>query len=106
MPDMHAGFELDALGEQLLEPPVQHRLLHFEFGDAIAQQAADAVGFFKNRYKMAGPIQLLRRRKACRTRTDNSDAFPGALGGRLRPNPAFAKSVFRSEEHTSELQSP
>ena len=35
--------ELDALGLHLLDAPVDQPLLHLEVGDAVAQQAADAV---------------------------------------------------------------
>ena len=43
-PDGHAGLELDALGFHLFQPTVDDPLFHFEIGDAVAQQAADAIG--------------------------------------------------------------
>ena len=42
--DVRAGAELGALGLHLREAPVEDALLHLELGDAVAQQAADAVG--------------------------------------------------------------
>ena len=42
--DVDAGAELGALGLHLVEAAVEVALLHLELGDAVAQQAADAVG--------------------------------------------------------------
>ena len=42
--DVHAGAELGALGLHLGEAAVEVALLHLELGDAVAEQAADAVG--------------------------------------------------------------
>ena len=36
--------ELGALGAHLRDAPVEVALLHLELGDAVAQQAADAIG--------------------------------------------------------------
>ena len=45
--DVRVGDELDAFGLHLLHAPVDPVLLHLEVGDAVAQQAADAVGSFR-----------------------------------------------------------
>ena len=41
--DVDAGAEDDALGLHLLEAAVDEALLHLELGDAVAEEAADAV---------------------------------------------------------------
>ena len=41
------------------QPPVEVALLHLELGDAVAQQAADAVGALEHEHVVAGAGQLL-----------------------------------------------
>jgi hypothetical protein len=55
------GAELGALGLHLLEPPVDVALLHLELGDAVAQQAADAVGALEHHDVVPGAGELLGR---------------------------------------------
>ena len=58
--DRHTGLELDAFGLHLIQPTVDDPLFHFEIGDAVAQQAADAIGLFEEGDAMAGARELLR----------------------------------------------
>src|SRR6202035_5140461 len=51
---MDVGAELDALGNHLLQPPVEHPFFHLELGDAVAQQSADTVSLLEHRYRMPG----------------------------------------------------
>ena len=44
------------------EPAIETPLLQLEFGDAVAQQAADAIGALEHRDAVAGAIQLRRPR--------------------------------------------
>ena len=66
-PIVDTGLELDALGFHLLQPTVDDPLFHFEIGNTVAQQAADAIGLLKERDAMARARQLLRRRHTRRT---------------------------------------
>ena len=53
--DVRIRLEHDALLSHQLETPVQEALLHLELGDAVAQQAAEAVGALQNDDGVAGP---------------------------------------------------
>ena len=52
-------------------------LLHLELGDAVAQQAADAVGALEDDHVVPGTGQLLRRSEARRPGADDRDALAG-----------------------------
>ena len=62
------------------EAPVQHRLLELELGDAVAQQATDALGPLEDHDRVSGPGELLGGREPGRTRSDDRHllAGPGA----------------------------
>ena len=63
--------ELGALGPHLGQAAVEDRLLHLELGDAVAQQAADAIGPLEDHHPVAGPGQLLGGGQAGRARADD-----------------------------------
>ncbi len=67
--DVDAGAEGDPLGLHLLEPAVEEALLHLEVGDAVAEQAADAVGPLEDGDGVAGARQLLGAGQARRGRS-------------------------------------
>ena len=91
--DVGIGDEFDAFGAHLLDAALDVALLHFEIGDAVAQQAADAVGLFEDGDGVPGARELLRGGEACGSGTDDGDAFTRAHGGRLRVDPAFGKGA-------------
>ena len=75
-----------------VEPAIEEPLLELELGDAVAQQAADAIGALEDGDRVAGAIQLRGRREARRSRSDDGDAlarcaFPAAA----RVDPAFVE---------------
>ena len=91
--DLDAGAELDAFGLHLAHAPVDEALLHLEVGDAVAQQAADAVGLLEQRSphgrraRAAGrrpcrPGRSRRPRRACRS-----------AAAALRRDPAFVPAA-------------
>ena len=92
--DVDAGAELDALGRHLLEPAIEQALLHLEVGDAVAEQAADAVGALEQR-RRRGPA----RASCCAAArpagpgADDGDLLAGALRGRLGHDPALLEGV-------------
>ena len=49
--DVDAGAELGALGRHLVEAAVEVALLHLELGDAVAEEAADAVGPLEHHHR-------------------------------------------------------
>ena len=65
------------------------RLLHLEVGNAVAQQAADAIVLLEHRHVVAGTRQLLGSSKACRAGADHRNLLAGLVLGRLRQHPAF-----------------
>ena len=61
---------------------VDQVLFHLEVGNAVAQQAADAVGLLEQRRRMAGARQLLGAGQARRAGADDRDPLAGlACGG-------------------------
>ena len=83
-PTFDVGAELGALGPHLLEAAVEVALLHLELGDAVAQQAADAVGPLEHDDVVAGAGELLGGGQAGGARADDGDPLAGAHGGELR----------------------
>ena len=64
-------------------------LLHFEFGNAITQQAANAVGTLKHSHFVSGTSELLSHSQSSRTRTDDRNTLTSFHTGHLRNNPTF-----------------
>ena len=91
--DVHTGPERGAFGRHLLESAVDVALLHLEFGDAVAQQTADAVGPFEHRDVMAGAGQLLGRGQPGWTGSDDGDGLPGHHVGSFGNHPALIEGV-------------
>src|SRR5690606_35125485 len=82
--DLDAGAELGALRAHLLDAAVDVPLLHLELGDAVPQQAADAVGPLVDGDGVAGPGQLLGGGQAGRAGADDGDGLAGQPLGDLR----------------------
>ena len=91
--DVGLGLERDSFGHELLDAAVQNALFELEIGDAVTQQAADAVGLFEDRDGVAGAVELLRRGQARRTRTDHRHSLSAARRGRLGTDPALLEGV-------------
>ena len=87
--DMRVGEERDALGAHLLDAAIDDVLLQLEVGNAVAQQAADAVVLLIDGDGVAGAAQLLRGRQSGGSAADDGDALAGVVLGRLGMNPAF-----------------
>ena len=82
-----------AFGFHLLKAAVDQFFLHFEIGDAIAQQAS---GFGLSVIKMhivSGAGQLLGSGHAGGSGTNNRDFFASQLNRRLRVYPALGKAL-------------
>ena len=86
---MRVGLEVHAFGLHLLEAAIEHVLFKLEVGDAITEQAADAVVFLEYRDGVAGAAQLLRGGKTRGSAANHGDTFAGGLLGRLGMNPAL-----------------
>ena len=87
------GDEFDAFGAHLIDAALDVALFHFEIWDAVAQQAADAVGFFEDGDGVSGARELLRGGEPGGSGTYYGDAFAGAHGGRLGVDPTFGEGA-------------
>ena len=88
--DVGVGDELDAFGFHLRDAR-QHDLLLVELhvGDAVHEQAADAVGALEDGDRVAGLVELGRGAEAGGAGADDGDLLAGADFGRLGHDPAF-----------------
>ena len=82
--DGGVGAELGPLGLHLGEAPLEVALLHLELGDAVAQQAADAVGPLEHDDVVAGPRQLLGDGQPGRPGADDGHPLAGLDARDLR----------------------
>ena len=64
---LDSGAELCPLGAHLVEPSLDVALLHLELRDAVAQQAAEAVGTLEHGDVVPGPGELLSGGQSGRT---------------------------------------
>ena len=85
----HAGAKHHTFGLHLGHTAVDVGFFHFEIGNAVAQQAAHTVIFFKYGDLMAHPSQLLGGGQACGARTDHRHFFTGFHGWQLGLDPAL-----------------
>src|SRR3954469_2953601 len=69
--DVHVHPELGALGLHLRETTVEVALLPLELGEAVPQQAADAVGALEHDDRMARACELLRGGETGRSGADD-----------------------------------
>ena len=76
--DDRVGAELGALRLHLGEAPIDVALLHLELGDAVAQQAADAIGPLEHDHLVAGAGELLGGGEPGGPAADHGDALAGA----------------------------
>ena len=95
--DVRVGPEFHALDRHLRHAPVDQVLFHLEIGNAVAQQAADAVRLLEQHDVVAGARELLRARHARRARADDGDALAGLRGRRLRRDPALFPALVDDE---------
>ena len=86
---VRVGDKGDAFGAHLVDAAVDDVLFQLEVGNAVAQQAADAVGLFIDGDRVAGAAQLLRGGQASRAAAHHGDPLAGVLLGRLGTNPAL-----------------
>ena len=91
--DVDARPELGALGLHLRQPPVDVALLHLELGDAVPQQAADAVGPLEHGHGVACTGELLRGGQPGRTGAHDGDLFARQLVRRQRNDPTLVEGV-------------
>ena len=85
--------ELDALGFHQVDA-AQHDLLLVELhvGDAVHEQAADAVGALEDRDRVAGPVELGGGGQARRAGADDGDLLAGARLRAARARPSLPPS--------------
>ena len=89
--DVVAGLEGDPLGLEQVDAPVDDPLLHLEIGDAVAEQATDAIRALEHGHAMSGAVELLRRGEPGGSGADDGDAPAGAMRRRLGADPALVE---------------
>src|SRR5208337_4446295 len=90
---MYVGLKFDAFRFELAQPPVDNALFQLEIRDAVAQQPSNAIGFFKDRHRVTGAVELLRRSQTGGPGTDDRDVLAGSLFRQLRSNRAIAEGM-------------
>src|ERR1039458_7444479 len=86
---MGVGHKGDALGAHLLDAAVDDVLFQLEVWNAVAQQAADAVGLLIDGNRVYGAAQLLRGCETSRSTADDGDSLAGVLLRRFGMDPAL-----------------
>src|SRR5690606_30878645 len=87
--DFGGGAEGHALGFHLHRAAVDQVLFHLEVGNAVAEQATDAVGLLEYGHGVAGAGELLRAGEPRGARAHDGHGLAGLARGRLRLDPAF-----------------
>ena len=82
--DVDAVAELDPLGGELLDAPLDDPLLDLEVRDAEPDEPAARLVALEHRHRMAGAVQLLRARQPGGAGADHRHRAPGAPGRRAR----------------------
>lgn len=98
--DLHLRTELGAFQAHLLDAAVDVRLLHLELGDAVAQQATDAVRALVDGDGVVSPGQLLGGGESRRARADDRDGLAGKALGRLRVTSPLSHALSMMETST------
>ena len=93
--DLDAGAEARALGLHLREARLEVLLLHLEVGDAVAQQAADAVVALEHGDRVAGAGELLGGGEAGGAGADDGDGLAGEALRRVRGRPSRSRTPGR-----------
>ena len=91
--DIDVGTEPSALGRHLCQTQLQVLLFHFEVGDAVTQQSADAVVTLEHGNGVPGTRQLLGSGQSSRAGTNDRDGFTGQTSGRLRLHPSLGERL-------------
>ena len=91
--DVASGYERNPFVAHQREAALEPALLDLEFGNAIAQQAADSIGALEDGDQMAGAIQLVGGGEPRRSGSDDGDALARADRGRPRDDPALVEGA-------------
>src|SRR5579862_4061716 len=91
--DTTVGDHLDTLRLHLLDAPMNEVLLQLEIGNAVHQQAADAIGSLIEGDGMAGARELLRASEAGRSRANDGHALARRARRGLRSDPSLGPRV-------------
>src|SRR5258706_6577796 len=91
--DVGAGDELDAFFLNDLDGAEDDLFFELEVGDAVGEQAADAVGALKDGDVVPGFIELRSAAKTGRAGANDSNFFPRSRGRRLGLDPAFGEGA-------------
>ena len=84
--------ELDSFVAQQLDAPLDDALLELHVGNAVHQQATDAVGALEDGHPMSHFVQLSGSGQSGGARADDRDPLAGPGFGRLRGDPTFRET--------------
>ena len=93
---IHIGAELNALRLHDLQAALDDVLFQFHIGDAVHQQAANAVSPLKHGHGVASDVQVLGHREAGGAAADDRHALARAGRGRGDFHPALGVSRFHN----------
>ena len=93
-PDFNIGFENNSFFFELSQPAVDYVFIQFEIRNAVTQQSADAVVFFKNSNGVSFAVELLSGSQSCWTGTNHSHFFTRSGFGRSSLDHPFYESHF------------
>ena len=91
--DLLARQELNPFVGQQLHAALDDRFFELHIGDAVHQQAADAVGPLEDGDLVAGAIELGGRRQSRGPGADHGDRLSRARPGRFRRHPALLEAA-------------
>src|SRR6266545_4635697 len=88
-----AGLEADPRRLHEPEAPLEEALLHLEFGNAVAQEPAHAIGLLEHGHGMPRAIELLGGGESGRARADHGHLLSRAHLRCFRGHPALVEGV-------------
>ena len=91
--DLAVGDEGDALGRHQIDAALDDALVELHVGDAVHEQAADAVGALEDGDPVAGLVELGGGGKPGGAGADDGDLLAGAHRRRLGHDPAFLEAL-------------
>ena len=91
--DVRPRDEFHAFLAQQVDPPLDDGLVQLHVGDAVHQQAADAIGPLEDGDLMADLVQLGGGRQTGGAGADHGDLLAGASFRRVGLDPAFGKAA-------------
>ena len=94
--DLAVADKSHAFGGHQIDAALHGALVELHVGDAVHQEAADAVGTLKDGDPVTGLVELGGTGQACGTGTDDGHCLARPLGRRFGDDPAFFKALINN----------